>query len=126
MMVLTHRYVSAMETVDVVHPVRVINLTPHPFPGASRPATGITGNLSAVDPRALELLPGVMELIRVTKPFKLVGREMHPADTTVSLAQTAIGPSHFTLIAGPCSVENEPMIQRTAEFLVERGVRLMR
>jgi 3-deoxy-7-phosphoheptulonate synthase len=51
---------------------------------------------------------------------------MHPADTTISLAQATIGPGHFTIIAGPCSVENEPMIERTAEFLVERGVRLMR
>ena len=58
-----------------------MNLTPHPMPGATRTAIGITGNISAVDPRTLEVLPGVLELIRVTKPYKLASREMHEADT---------------------------------------------
>jgi 3-deoxy-7-phosphoheptulonate synthase len=65
-------------------------------------------------------------LIRVTKPYKLASREMHEADTYVRLPQTVIGPQTFTLIAGPCSVENEDMILRTAEFLRENGVRLLR
>src|SRR5205823_7084543 len=66
------------------------------------------------------------ELIRVTKPYKLASREMHPADTVIKTPQTVIGPGTFTVIAGPCSVENEAMILRTAEYLVQRGVKLMR
>jgi 3-deoxy-7-phosphoheptulonate synthase len=96
------------------------------MPGATRTAIGITGNIGIVDPRTLEVLPGVMELIRVTKPYKLASREMHEADTYVRLPLTIIGPGTFTLIAGPCSVENEAMIQQTGEFLMERGIRLMR
>jgi 3-deoxy-7-phosphoheptulonate synthase len=65
-------------------------------------------------------------LIRVTKPFKLASREMHEADTFVTLPQTTIGPGTFTLIAGPCSVEKEDMIFRTAEWLMSHGVRLLR
>jgi 3-deoxy-7-phosphoheptulonate synthase len=126
MLVVMKSQATPQQIEEVVATIRGMNLTAHPLPGATRTAIGITGNISAVDPRALEVLPGVLELIRVTKPFKLVGREMHPADTTVKLTQATIGPGRFTLIAGPCSVENEPMIQRTAEFLVERGVRLMR
>ncbi|HEY1859205.1 MAG TPA: 3-deoxy-7-phosphoheptulonate synthase [Gemmataceae bacterium] len=126
MLVVMHSHATPQQIEAVVATIREMKLAPHPLPGPTRTAIAITGNLSVVDPRALEVMPGVMELIRVTKPFKLVGREMHPADTTVALSQTTIGPGHFTLIAGPCSVENEPMIQRTAEFLVERGVRLMR
>jgi 3-deoxy-7-phosphoheptulonate synthase len=131
-----------------------MNLTPHPLPGATRTAIGITGNVGTVDPNLLEVQPGVLELIRVTKPYKLASREMHEADTYVRLPLTpnpspprgeggrisplsppgergagegvVIGPGTFTLIAGPCSVENEAMILRTAEFLRERGVRLMR
>jgi 3-deoxy-7-phosphoheptulonate synthase len=72
------------------------------------------------------VLPGVLELLRVTKPYKLASREMHEADTFVKLPQTTIGPGTFTLIAGPCSVENEEMILRTAEFLRGEGVTLMR
>src|SRR5262249_44340316 len=110
----------------VVAAIRSMNLAPHPMPGATRTAIGITGNLSAVDPRSLEVLPGVLELIRVTKPYKLASREMHEADTYVRTPQTTIGPKTFTIIAGPCSVEDEAMVLRTAEFLRGQGVSMMR
>jgi 3-deoxy-7-phosphoheptulonate synthase len=126
MLVVMHSHATPEQIEQVLATVRRMNLTPHPLPGATRTAIGITGNVNAVDPRSLEVLPGVLELIRVTKPYKLASREMHEADTYVRLPQTTIGPGTFTLIAGPCSVENEAMILRTAEFLVGRGVRLMR
>jgi 3-deoxy-7-phosphoheptulonate synthase len=138
MLVVMQSHATPAQIEDVLQAVRRMNLTPHPMPGATRTAIGITGNLSAVDPRTLEVLPGVLELIRVTKPYKLASREMHEADTYVRIRPTpltasgargeevSIGPGTFTLIAGPCSVENETMILRSAEFLMERGVRLMR
>src|SRR5215468_6876755 len=126
MLVVMHSHASADQIEAVLQAIRQMNLTPHPMPGATRTAIGITGNVGAVDPRTLEVLPGVMELIRVTKPYKLASREMHEADTYVRAPQTVIGPGTFTLIAGPCSVENEEMILRTAEFLRGQGVRLMR
>jgi len=110
----------------VVDTIRDMGLTPHPLPGATRTAIGITGNTGVVDPRRLEVLPGVVECIHVTKPFKLTGREMRPEDSVVRTPQTRIGPGTFTIIAGPCSVENEDMILRTADYLVSRGVKLMR
>src|SRR3954471_1852955 len=122
MLVVMHSHATAEEVDQVLAAVRQMNLTPHPMPGATRTAIGITGNVSAVDPRSLEVLPGVFELIRVTKPYKLASREMHLDDTTVKLPQTSIGPGTFTIIAGPCSVENEEMILRTAEFLRGQGV----
>jgi 3-deoxy-7-phosphoheptulonate synthase len=126
MLVVMHSHATAEQIENVLQTIRRMNLSPHPMPGAMRTAVGITGNISAVDPRTLEGLPGVLELIRVTKPYKLASREMHEADTVVQLPQTRIGPGTFTLIAGPCSVENEDMILRTAEFLREQGIRLMR
>ena len=126
MLVVMQSHATAEQIEGVVQAIRQMNLTPHPMPGATRTAIGITGNVGAVDPRTLEVLPGVLELIRVTKPYKLASREMHEADTYVRLPQTVIGPGTFTLIAGPCSVENEAMVLRTAEFLHERGVCLLR
>jgi 3-deoxy-7-phosphoheptulonate synthase len=126
MLVVMHSHATPGQIEQVLRVIREMNLTPHPMPGATRTAIGITGNVNAVDPRTLEVLPGVVELLRVTKPYKLTSREMHEADTYVRLPQTVIGPGTFTIIAGPCSVENEAMIQRTAEFLREKGVRLMR
>jgi 3-deoxy-7-phosphoheptulonate synthase len=126
MLVVMHSHATPEQVERVLEAIRTLNLTPHPMPGATRTAIGITGNVGAVDPRPLEVLPGVMELLRVTKPYKLASREMHEADTYVKLPQTTIGPSTFTVIAGPCSVENEEMILRTAEFLRGRGVNLLR
>jgi 3-deoxy-7-phosphoheptulonate synthase len=126
MLVVMDKHATPADVDQVAAAIRQMGLTPHPMPGATRTAIGITGNISAVDPRTLEVLPGVLELIRVTKPYKLASREMHEADTFVKLPQTTIGPGTFTLIAGPCSVENEEMIFRTAEWLVGRGVRLLR
>jgi len=140
MLVVMQSHATEEEVARVLEAIKRMELTPHPMPGATRTAIGITGNVGAVDPRTLEVLPGVMELIRVTKPYKLASREMHEDDTYVEIpnakiqdpnsknqkAGTIIGPKNFTLIAGPCSVENEEMISRTAEFLKARGVNLMR
>lgn len=110
----------------VLNAIRQIDLTPHPLPGATRTAIGITGNTGAVDPEVFEVLPGVKECIRVTKPYKLASREMHRDDTVIKLPQAEVGPKTFTVVAGPCSVENEAMVMKTAEFLVSRGVKLLR
>ncbi len=126
MLVVMHSHATTEQIDKVVNAIREMSLKAHPMPGATRTAIGITGNISAVDPRTLEVLPGVMELIRVTKPYKLASREMHEADTYVQTPQTVLGPGTFTLIGGPCSVENEAMILHTAEFLMQRGVRLLR
>src|SRR6516164_3877357 len=122
MLVVMHSHATPKQVEDVVAAIRRMELTPHPMPGATRTAIGITGNISAVDPRTLEVLPGVMELLRVTKPYKLASREMHEEDTFVRLPQGTIGPETFTVIAGPCSIENEAMIQQSAEFLMARGI----
>src|SRR6516164_5231176 len=126
MLVVMQSHATVDQVDHVVEAIREMNLTPHPMPGATRTAIGITGNISVIDPRALEVLPGVLELIRVTKPYKLSSREMHEADSHVRVKDSVIGPGTFTLIAGPCSVENEDMISRTADFLVSHGIRLMR
>ncbi|HMF13336.1 MAG TPA: 3-deoxy-7-phosphoheptulonate synthase [Gemmataceae bacterium] len=135
MLVVMDKHATPADVEQVLAAVRHMGLTPHPMPGATRTAIGITGNISAVDPRTLEVLPGVLELIRVTKPFKLASREMHEADTFVRIPlpqewkrgeEVTIGPGTFTLIAGPCSVENEDVVHRTAEWLMDRGVRLLR
>jgi 3-deoxy-7-phosphoheptulonate synthase len=141
MLVVMHSHATPRQVEQVLAVIRGMNLTPHPLPGATRTAIGITGNVGAVDPRLLEVQPGVLELIRVTKPYKLASREMHEDDTRVRIPLTpdpsprstgergeevVIGPGAFTIIAGPCSVENEDMILRTAEFLQGQGVRLMR
>jgi 3-deoxy-7-phosphoheptulonate synthase len=126
MLVVMNSHASKEQIDEVLQAIKRMNLTPHPMPGPTRTAIGITGNTTVIDARSLEVLPGVEDLVRVTKPYKLASREMHEADTYIRLPHATIGPGSFTVMAGPCSVENEDMILRTAEFLRERGVNLLR
>jgi 3-deoxy-7-phosphoheptulonate synthase len=126
MLVVMQAGASPEQISRVIDAIKSLDLTPHPLPGATRTAIGITGNTGAVDSRQLEVLEGVKECIRVTKPYKLASREMHPADSVVDLPQGRIGPGTFTIVAGPCSVENESMVMKTAEFLVANGVKFLR
>ncbi len=126
MLVVMQSDATAEQVARVIEAVRALGLTPHPLPGALRTAIGITGNTGAVDARADEVLPGVKESNRVTRPYKLASREMHKDDTTFPVAGTTVGPKAFPVIAGPCSVENEAMVFRTAEFLLGQGIKLLR
>jgi 3-deoxy-7-phosphoheptulonate synthase len=126
MLVVMHSHSTPAQIDRVVDVIRQMGLTPRPMPGATRTAIGITGNTSSIDPGTLQVLPGVLELIRVTKPYKLASREMHEADTVVRLRGGTFGGGHFTIIAGPCSVEDQETILRTAHWLMEHGVSFLR
>ncbi len=126
MLVVMQSHSTPEEIHSVLNAIRALGLTPHPMPGATRTAIGITGNTAAIDARTLEVLPGVSELIRVTKPYKLASREMHPHDTVVRLPQGTFGDRHFGIIAGPCSVEDDATVLKTAEWLMARGIRFLR
>lgn len=106
--------------------VRDLGLSPHPIPGKSRTAIGITGNVGPVDPGQLSGLPGVVEVIRVTRPFKLTNREMKPDDTHIHLGGLTIGGPDVIVIAGPCSVETRDQTLGVAREVKKRGAQILR
>src|SRR6266567_8490055 len=99
MLVVMQSDATAEQVSRVIESIRQIELTPHTLPGPTRTAIAITGNTGVVDARVLEILPGVKECIRVTKPYKLASREMHRHDTIITTPQVEIGPKNFTVIA---------------------------
>jgi 3-deoxy-7-phosphoheptulonate synthase len=96
------------------------------MPGASRTAIGITGNPGPIDPGQFDYLPGVAEAIRVTKPFKLVGRDLKHDDTVIQIGDAAIGGPELTIIAGPCAVETHDQTMEIAELVHSCGVKFFR
>jgi len=126
MLVVMHHLATPQDVQHVVDRIRELGLEPHILPGSTRTAIGITGNTAAIDPDSLAGLAGIKELLRVTRPYKLASREMKVDDSTVPVGKTSFGPGRCTIIAGPCSVENEEMVFRTAEFLLARGIHVMR
>src|SRR5437764_10350176 len=74
----------------------------HPIPGAQRTAIGITGNQTEVEPGTLEEMPGVQEVIRVSKPYKLVSRDIKEENTVITFHGTdaSIGGRTLAIVAG--------------------------
>jgi len=114
------------EIEEVCALIRDMGLTPHAIPGELRTAIGITGNLGPVDPNQLSVLPGVTEVIQVTKPYKLTGREMKPEDTIVRVGDVAVGGEEIVVIAGPCSVESAEQTIDTARIVHSLGANMLR
>ena len=93
----------------VVETVVRLGLQAHPIPGAQRTAIGITGNKGMVEPGVFENLPGVLEVIPVSAPYKLVSREAKRENTVVSVGGVPVGGQRLALVAGPCAIESEAM-----------------
>jgi 3-deoxy-7-phosphoheptulonate synthase len=98
-----------------------------PMPGAQRMAVGLVGNDGRVDASRLEGLPGVQDVIHVTKPYKQVSREWKHENTVVRLpGGVAIGGAEVVAIAGPCSVESERQIIDAARLVKDAGAVILR
>ena len=118
---------ATKEMVDEVCTViESMGLKSHPMPGASRTAIGITGNKSQVDSNIILAQAGVIEIIHVTKPFKLVSREFHPENTIVDVNGVKIGGEEFVVMAGPCSVESREQAMAVAELVSKSGAKMFR
>lgn len=110
----------------VVRRIEELGFRAHPIPGSERTAVGITGNAGPLDPALFEMLPGVAEAVPVTRPYKLVSLEVKPEPTVVSVGPVRIGGGRFTLIAGPCAVEDEEQLLATARAVKEAGADMLR
>jgi len=100
----------------------------HPLPGAQRTAIGITGNQGEVERGNLEELPGVAEVIRVSKPYKLASRDVKQEDTVIRFPGTdaVIGGNELAIIAGPCSIESREQAFAIAEQVAAGGAQFFR
>jgi 3-deoxy-7-phosphoheptulonate synthase len=117
---------TPQEVEDVLQVIRDLGFKPHPMPGATRTAIGITGNQGAIDPTHFEILPGVAEAIRVSKPYKLVSRDLKQEDSIVRIGSVELGASEPAIIAGPCAVESYEQTMEIAELVASCGVKLFR
>ena len=117
---------TASEIDAVVNVVEAVGFRAHPMPGATRTAIGITGNEGPVDGRRFENLAGVAEVIRVTKPYKLVTLDLRPDKTVVSVGDAAIGDSELAIIAGPCAIESREQAFAIAKIVQQSGARFFR
>jgi len=127
-MLVVMKHTAGPEDVDrVVDTIRAMGYDARPIPGHQRTAVGLIGNDGRVDSARLEGLPGVLEVIAVTKPYKQVSREWRSEDTVITLANgTAIGGNRVAIMAGPCAVESEGQILDIAHQVRDMGATILR
>jgi 3-deoxy-7-phosphoheptulonate synthase len=118
---------ATREQVDsVCRRIRDLGFEPHEIPGSIRTAIGITGNQGAISAEAFSGLDGVSECVPVSKPYKLVSREVKPEPTVVDVRGVKIGGGSLAIVAGPCSVETRDQTLKTAEVVAASGARFFR
>jgi len=130
MLVVMQSHATEEQVRAVCQRIEALGLKAHPIPGSIRTAIGITGNKGAVDLGVLESLPGVVECIPVSKPYKLVSRDAKAEDSVLRISTPAgeviVGGRHIAMVAGPCAVETEEQCLAIASCVKKTGVKLFR
>lgn len=126
MLVVMKMNASADEVRRVVEKAESQDLKATPIPGSQRTAIGITGNIGVVEPTGFEVLPGVLEVIQVSHPYKLVSREFRQDDSVVRVGDVEFGGEAVTVIAGPCAVETYEQTLGIARAVQAAGAQMLR
>jgi 3-deoxy-7-phosphoheptulonate synthase len=128
MLVVMKAQATQEEIQTVCEHIEQLGFRAHPMPGAQRTAIGITGNQGQVESGTLEELSGVAEVIPVSKPYKLVSRDVKEEDTIIRFPGTnaTIGGRDLAMIAGPCSIETREQAFAIAEQVAAAGAQFFR
>jgi 3-deoxy-7-phosphoheptulonate synthase len=128
MLVVMQAHATEEQVRAVCEKIETLGYRAHAMPGALRTAIGITGNRDEVEPGTLEEMPGVQELIRVTKPYKLVSRDVKDEKTVIRFpgSEATIGGRSLAIIAGPCAIENRDQAFAVAEKVSKAGAQFFR
>ncbi len=126
MIIILRSEASDADIQAVEQKIRNMGLEPHVSKGVQRIVVGAIGDETKVDKEALEALPCVENVVRVMKPYKIVSRDSHHADTVIDVGGVPIGGNKLQVIAGPCSVETAEQMQQSADAVAAAGCRLMR
>lgn len=127
MLIVMEAHATPEQVERVCEEVRAMGFEPHPMAGPTRIAVGITGNDGPIaQPQRLSMLDGVAELIRVTKPYKLVSRDFRPHDTVIPVGNVEIGGPAVVVMAGPCTIESRDQLLTTARAVAAEGATIVR
>jgi 3-deoxy-7-phosphoheptulonate synthase len=128
MLVVMQAHATEEQIRAVCQKIELMGYRPHAMPGATRTAIGVTGNQGEVEQGTLGEMPGVQEVIRVSKPYKLVSRDVKEENTVLRFAGTdaTIGGKNLAVIAGPCAIESRDQAFAVAERVARAGAQFFR
>ncbi|HUQ42430.1 MAG TPA: 3-deoxy-7-phosphoheptulonate synthase [Candidatus Limnocylindrales bacterium] len=127
MLVVMKRGAEQKDIDAVIARIKEFGITPVPLPGAERMAIGTFGSTSRAAAEAVESLPGVSEVVPISRPFKLASREVIPDDSIVQVGRVPVGgKSPLAVMAGPCSLESREQTLATARAVRAAGATMLR
>jgi 3-deoxy-7-phosphoheptulonate synthase len=128
MLVVMKAHATEEQVRSVCDKIEKLGYRAHAMPGAQRTAIGITGNKGEVEQGTLEEMAGVQEVIKVSKPYKLVSRDLKEENTIIRFAGTAatIGGQGLAIVAGPCAIESREQAFAVAERVHRAGAQFFR
>ena len=128
MLIVMKTHATEEDVRRVCERIESLGFRAHSMPGAQRTAIGITGNEGELDPGTFDEMVGVQEVIKVSKPYKLVSRDLKEEDTIVRFANSdaTVGGNEVAVMAGPCAIETREQAFTTAEHVARAGAKFFR
>ncbi len=118
---------STEQQIDaVVKKIKEAGLEANISRGTERTVIGAIGDERKLEQEYFEALPGVEQAMHIVKPYKIVGREWHKQNTVIDIKGIPLGGNQVQIIAGPCSVETDDQMEKSAQGVVDAGCRMMR
>ncbi|HVC20854.1 MAG TPA: 3-deoxy-7-phosphoheptulonate synthase [Vicinamibacterales bacterium] len=125
MVVVMKERADEAQIVKVVEHLVELGMDVHRSTGATRTVIGAVGQ-RPVDPRLIEMMDGVHEVLRISEPYKLASRTFKPENTVIVLDDVRIGGDEVIVMAGPCSAETEEQVHATAAAVKRAGAKVLR
>lgn len=126
MIIILRSDVTEEQIHGVEKKVESMGMQAHLSKGVQRAVIGVIGDETRIDKEALEALPGVENVVRVMKPYKIVSRDSHHSDTVIDISGVPLGGKTIQVIAGPCSVETAEQMAASADAVAAAGCSMMR
>ena len=126
MFIVMHQGHTEKELTDILERLTQMGFTGHVSQGVERTVVGVVGRTYPELKETLELWPGVDDVVPISRPHKLAGREFQPQDSVIKVGDVTIGGEALVVMAGPCAVENEEQLLQSARAVKAAGASILR
>ncbi|EFW29123.1 3-deoxy-7-phosphoheptulonate synthase [Selenomonas artemidis] len=126
MVVIMNAEASQEDIEGVIHAIEEKGLEAKVMEGARQKIVGVIGDKTLLAATPLDAMHGVETTVAISKSYKLVSREFHPAPSVIDVAGVQIGAGTPVVMAGPCSVESRSQLLETADIIKAGGAQFIR
>jgi 3-deoxy-7-phosphoheptulonate synthase len=110
----------------VLERIESMGFTPHLSQGVARTIIGVIGDEDKLQAEPLQAIPGVEQVVPILKPYKLASREFHDEESVFDIKGVRVGGGHLMMIAGPCAIEGEAILNEIAAHVRDAGANVLR